>query len=125
MRDHNVKILVVFVWALAHGIWMGAGWHAAEVYRPNSNTATSALTCAGCTRQFSSRSSPRDQMTDANPAVCHVCQLSSVMPDVPEIAALSLSAVIPTFAEPQALPAQRCITPDFTLPLTLAPPFIS
>jgi hypothetical protein len=88
------NIAIVFVWALAHGVWIGAGWHAASETSANAS-ARSGFHCA-C-----SQSAPKTGAPVASEAakadVCSVCQLSMVLPDVP---APQLSVALEPLVEP-------------------------
>lgn len=72
-------IALVFVWALAHGMWMGAVWHSASAH--GAVTFKNPGTCCGA------RGS--DRLTNAPAAApsCAVCALATVAPDQPPVLA--------------------------------------
>jgi hypothetical protein len=88
------NIAIVFVWALAHGVWIGAGWHAASETSADAS-ARSGFHCA-CAQSASKTGAPVASEA-ATADICSLCQLSVVLPDVP---APQLSVAPEPFVEP-------------------------
>jgi hypothetical protein len=74
------NIALVFVWALAHGVWIGAGWHASSETAADTSTAQ-AFHCACAKFQSQTHTSVAGEAKNAD--ACSICQLSTLLPDVP------------------------------------------
>ena len=97
-HKRSFKIALVFVWALAHGAWMGAGWHAAGEQTFQSRTPEQRFACA-CRREAAS--TPTPLLSDAgNSAKCAICQLSTLLPDIPAHAIYPVLPPLPDFLQP-------------------------
>lgn len=109
----RIGIPLVMVWALAQGMWIGAGWHASSQFKFTADSSsTHSCSCAFHPSSFTpGRSAP--VVNSANAAAvdaCPFCVLGALAPDVPVVAVPE--TVLPT-------PPLECV---HILPLD-APPF--
>jgi hypothetical protein len=121
MRDRRIHIAIAFVWALAHGVWMGAGMHSFSDVgaRLSATNKGGAPSCAGC--QFIP-DAPQADSTLARSGGCAVCELSTVLPEAASIPMPVISAAPAIFAEPISfiMAAPACVACE--LPPAHAPP---
>ena len=69
----------MFLWALAHGMWIGAGWHASQ-HGAAQFDRQQVCNCSA------SKATPILSETVSDTAsACPVCQLGTVAPDVPVV----------------------------------------
>jgi len=117
MRQRTFKIIVVFVWALAHGAWIGASWHAASEPSLSSSAENRCHSCRHPVELTKTAS-----VSDAREHHCQICQLSTLLPDVPAHAQIALFGAPAEFASPAQLTEHCRISPEYALPPAHAPP---
>ena len=119
MRRRHFNIAIVFVWALAHGVWIGAGMHSLSDVGSRLNTAKGRVSaCAGCRSAVDSR----EAQSLSSSAGCSICQLSTVLPETASVSLPVIYFAPVVFAAPQPFAG---IAPSFdacALPPTHAPP---
>lgn len=76
-------VALVFVWALAHGMWMGAVWHAAGAH---GSTESAASPCH-CRAKSAQHNVTNAAVQTPN---CAVCALATIAPEQPAQFALPL-----------------------------------
>jgi hypothetical protein len=121
MRSRQLHIAVVFVWALAHGVWMGAGMHAFTALGSSTpNKGEGRAVCATCVHYDASSESIANAAAAGD--ACAVCKLSTVLPEVASIHTPITFEPLPAHTAPLALEeGQRSITAHL-FPLAHAPP---
>lgn len=120
MRSRQLHIAVVFVWALAHGVWMGAGMHAFTALGANTpNKGGARAVCATCVHFDSSESISN---TPAAGDACAVCKLSTVLPEVASIQTTVVGEVLSAHTAPLALEESPRANTAHLFPLAHAPP---
>lgn len=126
MRNRHLNIAVVFVWALAHGVWMGAGMHAFTELGGRADAAANkgggSSLCASCVRfgASSTKTSLSENMTSADE--CAVCKLSTVLPEVSPIRSVVVGGALPIHTAPAALTETVRSFNANLFPLAHAPP---
>jgi hypothetical protein len=119
----RIGIPLAFLWALAQGMWIGAGWHASSQFGVSGYGAAKTQHC-NCT--YESRSHAPKAVLSAqvkSADACPFCILGALSPDVPAVFAI----------ESPALPQPVCATPvrsdcssvnAMVLPPSRAPPAV-
>ena len=122
MRNRHLHIAVVFVWALAHGVWMGAGMHSFAALGTRSETANNGgrgAICASCVR-FDTPTISDVSLRSSDP--CAVCKLSTVLPELAQVHTFVASGALPVHSSPASLEEiDRSFTAHL-FPLAHAPP---
>ena len=97
MRLRRIRLPLILLWALAHGVWMGAGWHAGSQLGFADAQTTKAAPCSCAWRPVAKHAAQltRTQATAAHG--CAVCELGLVAPEVPAtFQVATVAPVIPT-----------------------------
>lgn len=114
----RIGVPLILLWALAHGMWIGAGMHAGtqlELGAPRER-----LTCACACLSVK----PTSQLRSANATsaqACAVCALGIIAPDVPIVTVIATVPPLPTPRASIVVVAERIAAPQF-LPPSRAPP---
>lgn len=81
MNKRRIGLPLVFLWALTHGIWIGANWHAGGIANFSAGASTAHANCA-CQPGAASKNVQISNPVAA-PAACSVCNLSLLSHDIP------------------------------------------
>jgi hypothetical protein len=119
----RIGVPLILLWALAHGMWIGAGLHAGSQLNFEV-PAVAPLASHSCACAWTPHTKQSSQLSSINPTVaqsCAVCALGIVVPEVPVVTVIIAVPPLPAPRTVAFTPIENSTESQF-LPPSRAPP---